>query len=265
MHPRHLILAFIAVITPPGFGCQAGDLTYDDFFFALAEVESGHNDAAVGDGGNAIGRYQVWRVYWIDATEFSEIGGQYEDVKKKSYAERVIRAYMQRYAREAWAAKDWETLARIHNGGPRGHKKRTTEKYWAKVKKVLDRLRRIGTIAHERKKPMLDWPPNTPSPDAGLIYRTCIERYGDSVRGRSMASTVTSIYIREVIKPAFTPGQTWQMSAELCGVPSDQLKQSYQRYGQSRWARHLALGLMNSLIVKMDRRDIILVQGGAAQ
>lgn len=141
MHPRHLILAFIAVILPPGFGWQAEELTYDDFFYALAEVESNHNDDAVGDGGNAIGRYQVWRVYWIDATEFSGIGGKYEDVKDKAYAERIIKAYMQRYARKAWAAKDWETLARIHNGGPRGHKKKATVPYWQKVKKVLDRLR----------------------------------------------------------------------------------------------------------------------------
>ena len=140
MHPRHIILAFIAVIVPPGFGWQAEELTYDDFFYALAQVESNHNDDAVGDGGNAIGRYQVWRVYWIDATEFSGIGGKYEDVKDKAYAERIIEAYMQRYARKAWAAKDWETVARIHNGGPRGHKKKATEKYWQKVKEVLDTL-----------------------------------------------------------------------------------------------------------------------------
>ena len=140
MKLRHLILAFIAVIVPPGFGWQAEELTYDDFFYALAQVESNHNDDAVGDGGNAIGRYQVWRVYWIDATEFSGIGGKYEDVKDKAYAERIIEAYMQRYARKAWAAKDWETVARIHNGGPRGHKKKATEKYWQKVKAVLDTL-----------------------------------------------------------------------------------------------------------------------------
>jgi len=140
MKLRHIILAFIAVIVPPGFGWQAEELTYDDFFYALAQVESNHNDDAVGDGGNAIGRYQVWRVYWIDATEFSGIGGKYEDVKDKAYAERIIEAYMQRYARKAWAAKDWETVARIHNGGPRGHKKKATEKYWQKVKAVLDTL-----------------------------------------------------------------------------------------------------------------------------
>ena len=138
MKVRHLILAFVATIVPPGFGWQAEEITYDDFFYAIAQVESNHNDDAVGDNGRAIGRYQVWRVYWIDATEFSGIGGRYEDVKDKDYAERIIEAYMKRYAPEAWAEKDWQTLARIHNGGPRGHKKRATEKYWEKVKKVLD-------------------------------------------------------------------------------------------------------------------------------
>lgn len=143
MKLRHLILSFIAVITPPGFGWQAEELAYEDFFYAIAQVESNHNDGDVGDGGASIGRYQIQSPYHHDALEHDpSIGGKYEDVKDKAYAERIIEAYMQRYARRAWAAKDWETLAKIHNGGPRGHKKQATEKYWQKVKEVLDTLSR---------------------------------------------------------------------------------------------------------------------------
>jgi len=46
---------------------------------------------------------------------------------------RVVSAYLQRYARSAWERGDVATLARIHNGGPMGHKKRATLTYARKV------------------------------------------------------------------------------------------------------------------------------------
>ena len=107
---------------------------------ALAIVESNNNDKAVGDGGRAIGRYQVWRVYWQDAVEHApELGGEYQDVLSKEYAERVIVSYLHRYAKEAIAEGDFEKLARIHNGGPKGYKKRATVPYWNRVETHLTR------------------------------------------------------------------------------------------------------------------------------
>ena len=35
--------------------------------------------------------------------------------------------------------KYFELQARIHNGGPNGHKKESTKAYWLKVKKELER------------------------------------------------------------------------------------------------------------------------------
>jgi len=55
---------------------------------------------------------------------------------------RVFDAYMKRYAREAWTDPskfDAEKVARIHNGGPKGYKKKATEKYWKKVLTELNR------------------------------------------------------------------------------------------------------------------------------
>jgi hypothetical protein len=46
-------------------------------------------------------------------------------------------AYLHRYGKKALADKDYEKLARIHNGGPRGHTKSATVKYWRKVEKAL--------------------------------------------------------------------------------------------------------------------------------
>jgi hypothetical protein len=108
------------------------------FLDALAQVESGGDDDAVGDGGKAIGRLQVWEIYWTDAVAHAPcIEGVYEDCKGKAYAERVVMAYLHRYGKKALADKDYEKLARIHNGGPRGHRKNATMKYWRKVEKAL--------------------------------------------------------------------------------------------------------------------------------
>lgn len=109
---------------------------------AIIMVESSGRDDAVGDNGNAIGCLQIWEIYWIDATERSNIGGSYKDCYKRDYAIKVFDAYMKRYAKEAWtdpAKFDAEKVARIHNGGPRGYRKTATKKYWDKVQKLLDR------------------------------------------------------------------------------------------------------------------------------
>jgi len=105
---------------------------------ALRQVESGGDDNATGDSGRALGAYQIWESYWQDATDWcTDIGGQYKAVHAHWYAERIIIAYWHRYARAALRDGDYETLARIHNGGPRGAKKQATLKYWTKVEQAL--------------------------------------------------------------------------------------------------------------------------------
>jgi hypothetical protein len=52
----------------------------------------------------------------------------------KAYAEKIVRAYWKRYAPKSATL---EQLARIHNGGPRGHLNPNTIKYWNKIKKEL--------------------------------------------------------------------------------------------------------------------------------
>jgi hypothetical protein len=60
-------------------------------------------------------------------------------VTDRVYAERVVVAYMLRYCPQAVADKDWERLSRVHNGGPRGHRKQATVGYWRKVQEQLER------------------------------------------------------------------------------------------------------------------------------
>ena len=115
--------------------------TERQFFDAIRRVETGgvanQGKGAVGDKGASIGPYQIQRAYWEDARMKD---GRYEDcLADHVYSERTMRAYFQRYAPKALAAGDWETLARIHNGGPKGHTKKATIGYWNKVKKEMSK------------------------------------------------------------------------------------------------------------------------------
>lgn len=106
---------------------------------ALRMVECGDvPNPKDGDGGKAIGPYQIWQPYWQDATEYDPtIGGQYEDCRDREYAEKIVTAYMRRYVPSGkWTD---ERIARVHNGGPSGWKRKSTKKYWAEVQKHLDR------------------------------------------------------------------------------------------------------------------------------
>ena len=108
------------------------------FLDALIQVESGGDNNAVGDRGKALGCLQIWAVYHADAVEYvPALGGSYRDVTDRVYAERVVVAYLLRYARMAVAERNYEVMARIHNGGPRGASKKATEPYWTKVRKEM--------------------------------------------------------------------------------------------------------------------------------
>ena len=116
------------------------DSDMDRVLAAIRVVESNNNPNAVGDNGNAIGIYQIWDSYWKDATEFSGIGGTYKDCYNPQYADKIVRSYMKRYATKKRLGREatMEDIARIHNGGPNGYKKSATDKYWNKVKRVLN-------------------------------------------------------------------------------------------------------------------------------
>lgn len=126
-----LILSSLLMITPPeGTDTRA-------ILDAIRTVETGGErdpDSAIGDGGRALGAYQIHRAYWIDATAsdpaLRALG--YESVTDRAIAERVVLAYLTRYA-PRW---DLDTVSRIHNGGPKGHLRNGTKAYAAKVAKA---------------------------------------------------------------------------------------------------------------------------------
>ena len=105
----------------------------ESFWRALHQVEtSGRHGAILGDNGRSLGPLQISRAYHAD----SRVAGSYEQVTDLAYARRVATAYFKRYAPAAWESGDVETLARIHNGGARGHKKQATLPYADKVRRA---------------------------------------------------------------------------------------------------------------------------------
>lgn len=111
------------------------DTGLEQFLEAISFVESNHNDNAIGDNGKAIGRYQIHKAYWIDAR--MNYGG-YQNVKDSKYSRQVMLRYWKRYCPKALANRDYQHLARVHNGGPKGHLRKCTLYYWHKVERELN-------------------------------------------------------------------------------------------------------------------------------
>ncbi len=119
-------------------------MTY--LFLAILAVEGWEGPGSVGKAGER-GPYQITQAYWTDAKkQLRKEGYTYElDYKKQveiaGISSMVMRAYWRRYCKQAVVSLDLEVLARTHNGGPKGARKRSTLKYWKKVKKELERVR----------------------------------------------------------------------------------------------------------------------------
>ena len=101
---------------------------------AIAVVESRDNPGAVGDHGRAVGVYQIHRSYWAEGTEILGVTWNYRDARDPQKARQVVRAYLSYYGR----GKTLLDMARIHNGGPRGHEKAATLAYARKIEHVLN-------------------------------------------------------------------------------------------------------------------------------
>jgi len=110
--------------------------SFEQFAQAINIVETGGRSGYIlGDRGAAVGPFQIHHVYWAD----SRVGGEYKQCIDYKFSCEVMRGYLIRYARKAYENHDWETCARIHNGGPVGASKKSTIPYWNKVKRILDR------------------------------------------------------------------------------------------------------------------------------
>lgn len=114
------------------------------FLSVVADMESGgiaesRRDRAVGDHGNAIGRYQLWQIYVDDVNQWRQRHGlptfTYNDRCNRYKAEAMVVTYMLRYHKSVSVIH----ALRLHNGGPN----------WRRMSK---------TIAYANKAMVKFWP-----------------------------------------------------------------------------------------------------------
>lgn len=124
------LAVFAALVLAWTAGAETGA---ESFLRRLALVESGGDDAAVNVAEDAHGRFQVRPCYLADANEFMGWTYTLADMHDPAKATRVVAAYLVRYGaayvRETGRPVTPEVLARIHNGGPSGWRKRSTDEY----------------------------------------------------------------------------------------------------------------------------------------
>ncbi len=123
--------------------------TFEDLLDAIEYMESGGDPKAIGDNGNAVGSFQIWKIYVDDVNRIQRINhkDKYSTPTQWKYYHRespvcsrwMVVTYLRHYATKERIGREptFEDIARIHNGGPVGWKKDCTKAYWEKVKRAL--------------------------------------------------------------------------------------------------------------------------------
>ena len=113
---------------------------FDIFLKVLAAVESGGDPTAYRKAEKAAGLYQIRPIYLRDVNKIIARQGlpaytqadRYDPAKSR----KMVEIYLSCYCTEARLGRvpTWLDAARIHNGGPNGWKKKSTEGYARRFK-----------------------------------------------------------------------------------------------------------------------------------
>ena len=101
---------------------------------SIALVESDNQSAAVGDGGAAVGMYQLHPLYVKDV---NRILGKERFTLKDRLSPVKSRLMVTIYLRHYGRGHTLLEMARIHNGGPQGFRRAATLKYAEKIQEQL--------------------------------------------------------------------------------------------------------------------------------
>jgi hypothetical protein len=109
----------------------------------MIAIESGGNVNAYNEAEEAAGCLQIRPCYLQDVNRILGedkycLADRFDEYKSRQ----MVLTYWVHYATEEriGRAPTLADLARIHNGGPNGYKKDSTEIYWLKVKSEYDKL-----------------------------------------------------------------------------------------------------------------------------
>jgi soluble lytic murein transglycosylase-like protein len=107
---------------------------------AIAQVESGSDPNAYNEAEQAAGMFQLRPIYVKDVNRILNYDGySLEDRYDPNKCVQMMCVYWAHYLNPDRIGRypTYEDYARVHNGGPDGHKKASTRAYWKKVKDAM--------------------------------------------------------------------------------------------------------------------------------
>jgi hypothetical protein len=123
-------------ITPncPAVEKDISEYTFEDLLDAIAKIESNNNPDAIGDGGRAVGAFQIHEIYVNDVNRISDYPFYcYDDRYDYAKSREMVRIYLLHYGQN----RSLFEMAQIHNGGPKGYAKKSTIAYAEKVYGIM--------------------------------------------------------------------------------------------------------------------------------
>jgi len=166
---------------------------------AIAVVESNTNDAVIGDGGDAHGRYQIHRSAVRDVNHSYLTAYHIRDAHDPVKAERIALLYLWRYTADVPNA-NIENAARIWNGGPDGWRESATLGYWHKVHAEMVRQEHLCQPTQLKLLPGGLYL-RIPGTDAASSSRSGLETFYFSVSNASAATGHPSASSNSTTKP----------------------------------------------------------------
>ena len=142
---KRVFMLVVVLMVLIGFNTSAKELSFID---AIIQVESGGNLDAIGDNGKAQGCLQIKQCVIDDVNKFypkyyRERLYVLDDAFAKDKALEICWLYLKHwgevYQKKMGKKPTMEVFARIWNGGPNGWKKKSTLKYWEKVKRQMEK------------------------------------------------------------------------------------------------------------------------------
>lgn len=138
---KYLLITAVMLIT---VSSQAMNAWHHPLFAAMRQVESFSGRKPVGDNGRSRGVYHIQACYVADVNRVYSTKFTLADRDNPVTAHRIVRLYLAHYGRVytkvTGKPATCEVLARIHNGGPRGWRKKATIKHWRRVAREMRRL-----------------------------------------------------------------------------------------------------------------------------
>ena len=107
---------------------------WDDLLVALIQVESSGDSLALGSCEDR-GILQITPITIREVNRLTGLNYTHDDAWSVEKSKEMFYIIAEKYCPEG----DYEKMARIWNGGPRGHLKETTVAYWARVQKELNK------------------------------------------------------------------------------------------------------------------------------